>query len=264
MHPYINTAIKAARAASQGILRAYDNHSAIHIDLKGKHDYVTSADRDAEQCIVDILHEAYPRHNFITEEQGELTYGDENEVTWVIDPIDGTTNFIHRLPGFVISIAAQKQGKLEHGVIYHPITDELFTASRGGGAQLNGNRIRINTATKLDDTILSLGIPRDTASLEQYCHCLKQLQGSIAGIRRSGATALDLAYLAAGRIDGIWANDQKPWDMAAGILLIREAGGIVTDMDGGDDVFQKGNLVAANSKLIRPLLRLLRDNAITT
>ena len=263
MHPYINIAIKAARAASQRILHAYDNHGSIRIDIKGRHDYVTSADQEAEQCIVDILHEAYPTHNFITEEQGELTYGSPDEVTWIIDPIDGTTNFIHRLPNFVIAIAAKKQGKLEHAVIYHPITDELFSASRGGGAQLNGNRIRVNAATKLDDTILSLGIPRDAARLEQYCQCLKQIQGTIAGIRRSGATALDLAYLAAGRIDGIWANDQKPWDIAAGILLIREAGGIVTDMDGGDDIFQKGTLVSANSKLIRPLLKLLRDNAVS-
>jgi len=263
MHPYINTAIKAARAASQRILRAYDNHSTIRIGLKGKYNYVTSADQDAEQCIVDILHEAYPEHNFITEEQGELTYSNEAEVTWIIDPIDGTTNFIHRLPQFVLSIAAQKQGKLEHAVIYHPITDELFTASRGEGAQLNDNRIRVNNATKLDGTILSLCIPHDPKRLEQYCQCLKQLQGTIAGVRRSGATALDLAYLAAGRIDGIWANEQKPWDTAAGILLIREAGGIVTAMDGSDDIFKKGHLVSANRKLMRPLLKLLRDNAVS-
>jgi len=258
MHPHLNTAFKATREASRMIIRAMDRRASIKISEKSPNDFVTSVDQQAEAIIVETLHEAYPDHNFLTEEMGEIRHSD-SDITWIIDPIDGTTNFIHDLPNFVISIAAVQNNRLEHALIYAPLFDDLYTATRGRGSQLNGNRIRVSQHTKMDGALLSLGLPRNEENIDLYCDSVKALRHQLAGIRRCGATALDLAYVASGKLDGIWATDQHQWDIAAGALLIREAGGIVIDGQGGDNYLESGTLIAGNNKLIKPLLQQFRQ-----
>lgn len=257
MHPFLNTAIEAARKAGNHIVRATDKRSNIAISEKGKHDFVTSVDTRAEEILISILNEAYPKHNFITEERGEITFGDYDN-TWIIDPLDGTLNFIHGYPNYCISMAFRKDGRIEHGITYNPLTHDLFTASRGGGAQHNGKRIRVSKQLKLDDALLSIGVPRDPEYLPQYLASIENLHGRIAGVRKTGSTALDLAYVAAGMLDGFWNTDQKLWDLAAGTLMIKEAGGLVTDYQGSEAYFETQNVVAANPKLIRQILPLLK------
>ncbi len=257
MHPFITIAIRAAEAAGQIIARGYDRRDALKIGVKGRHNYVTEIDLAAEKRIVEIISEAYPHHGFITEEQGSL--GDSrHEYQWIIDPLDGTTNFIHGLPNFVVSIVCQKKGVSEAAVIYHPLTCDTYVAARGKGAQLNGQRMRVAKRDKFDGALLSLGAVRPEEHMGRYFNCIKALHGKVAGVRRSGATALELAYVAAGKLDGFWHEDSKPWDLAAGALLIREAGGVVTDRLGQENYLKNGSVVATNPKLMTALLTLLR------
>ena len=222
---------------------------------KGRNDYVSQADVEAERAVLDVLTRAYPDHGIIAEESGER---EGSEYTWVIDPLDGTTNFLHGFPMFAVSVAVKRAGVLEHGVVYDPLHDEMFTASRGEGAQLNGKRIRVSTTRKLAPSLLGTGFPfRDLGIIEPWMRSFQSLLPKTSGIRRAGAAALDLAYVAAGRLDGFWEFGLKPWDMAAGALLIREAGGLVADVSGGQDFLENGNLVAANPLIFEEFRKIV-------
>ena len=247
MHPMLNTAIRAARSAGDLILRASDNIGQLRIDQKGKNDYASEVDRKAEQEIIHIIKTAYPDHALLAEESGSHA---GNDYVWVIDPLDGTTNFLHGFPQYAVSIALKHKGRLEVGVVYDPMRDELFTASRGGGAMLNSRRLRVTQPTSLKGALLGTGFPFKTDQhLEAYLGMFRKLTMECAGIRRAGACALDLAYVAAGRLDGFWEIGVMEWDMAAGVLLIKEAGGVVTDFSFNDNYLQSGNLIAGSPKM---------------
>lgn len=249
MHPMLNIAVRAARSAGDVITRSIDNVGKLTIRLKGKNDYVTEVDKLAEQEIIRIIRKAYPDHAILAEESGR--HG-ESEYIWVIDPLDGTTNFLHGFPQFAVSIALKHKGRIEQGVVYDPLRQELFTATRGAGAMLNNRRIRVTQQTSLKGALLGTGFPfKAQHHLDAYLNMFRSLFIDSAGIRRAGAAALDLAYVAAGRLDGFWEIGLNEWDMAAGVLLIQEAGGIVTDFLNGEHYLTSGNLIAASPKLHR-------------
>jgi len=258
MHPTLTIATRAARKAGDIIVRAMDRIDTLTIKTKGPNDFVTEIDQAAEAAILQVISAAFPTNSFLTEESGEILKEDTDHI-WIIDPLDGTTNFIHGYPHYAVSIALQYKGRIEHGVIYNPVTQDLFTASRGKGASLNGKRIRVSNRSKLESALISTGMPKQKRHLQSYFASIEQMHGSIAGIRRSGSTTLDLAYVAAGFLDAYWNVETQPWDMAVGSLLIREAGGMVTDIDGGTDFMQAGSIVATNPKLIKPIIQLLHN-----
>ncbi len=256
MSPLLNIAIKAARQAGRVIVRALDRLDTIQVDAKGSNDFVSDVDRRAEAEIVQVIRKAYPDHAILAEEGGASGDG---EACWIIDPLDGTTNFLHGFPQFAVSIALARNGRLEQAVVYDPLSEELFTASRGAGAFCNQRRIRVSRTRGLAGSLLGTGFPyRDFAYLDEYLACFKSLMLKTAGIRRPGAAALDLAYVAAGRLDGFWEIGLKPWDMAAGALLIREAGGLVGDFAGGDDFLEHGHIVAGNPRVFKAILQDIR------
>lgn len=261
MHPHLNIAISAARSAGRVILRAIVDISRIQISTKhGKKDYVTNVDKSAEAEIIKVIHKAYPKHNILAEESGEQAGSDnDSPYTWIIDPLDGTTNFLHGFPHFVVSIAVKHNDVLAHGVIYDPIRDELFTASKGSGTQLNGRRIRVSACRTLETALLGTGFAYRRLDVEddKFIAVFVKILTSIVDIRRTGSAALDLAYVASGRLDGYWEMGLKPWDMAAGALIIREAGGLVGDFNGDDKFLQSGRIAAANPKLYPLLLKEL-------
>jgi myo-inositol-1(or 4)-monophosphatase len=233
----------------------FDQLDRLEYSSKGRNDYVSQADVEAERAVLDVLTRAYPDHGIIAEESGER---EGSEYTWVIDPLDGTTNFLHGFPMFAVSVADKRGGVLEHGVVYDPLHDEMFTASRGEGAQLNGKRLRVSTTRQLAPSLLGTGFPfRDLGIIEPWMRSFQSLLPKTSGIRRAGAAALDLAYVAAGRLDGFWEFGLKPWDMAAGALLIREAGGLVADVSGGQDFLENGNLVAANPLIFEEFRKIV-------
>jgi myo-inositol-1(or 4)-monophosphatase len=233
----------------------FDQLDRLEYSSKGRNDYVSQADVEAERAVLDVLTRAYPDHGIIAEESGER---EGSEYTWVIDPLDGTTNFLHGFPMFAVSVAVKRGGVLEHGVVYDPLHDEMFTASRGEGAQLNGKRLRVSTTRQLAPSLLGTGFPfRDLGIIEPWMRSFQSLLPKTSGIRRAGAAALDLAYVAAGRLDGFWEFGLKPWDMAAGALLIREAGGLVADVSGGQDFLENGNLVAANPLIFEEFRKIV-------
>lgn len=256
MQPMLKTAIDAARAAGQIINRAALNLDQVKVGQKGAHDIVTDIDQEAEALIRDMLITAYPNHAFEGEESG-LSGNVKSECRWIVDPIDGTTNFTHGLPHYAVSIGMELNGKLEHAVIYNPATNDLFTASRGSGAFLNNRRIRVSTRTRLNEALLANAIP--LVSLKSRPELLRlqtQLRFNSSGLRNTGSAALDLAYVAAGFIDGFVGAGLKTWDLAAGALLVKEAGGLLTDFTGEGD-FMAGDVVAATPKLLPVLLREL-------
>ncbi len=258
--PLVNVAIQAARAAGDLIVRALDRPDKITIQEKNPRDFVTNVDQMAEREIISIIQKAYPQHSFLAEESGQT--GD-SEGLWIIDPIDGTRNFIHGFPHFAVSIAYRYRNRIEHGVIYDPLRQELFTASRGKGAHLNERRIRVSTQKKLEQCLLGTGFPSHHPVEVQNLY-LKMLQGLLpicGDVRRAGAATLDLAYVACGRLDGFWELGLKPWDMAAGVLLIKEAGGLVCSPQGGEDYLKTGDIVAANPKVLRQLLQVWKSPA---
>jgi myo-inositol-1(or 4)-monophosphatase len=259
--PLINIAIEAARAAGNIIVRSMNRLNTIKIAEKRPNDFVTEVDQRVEQEIISIIKKGYPSHAILAEESGE-TKGDDYQ--WIIDPIDGTRNFIHGFPHFAVSIAVTYKNKIEHGLIYDPIRQELFTASRGKGAQLNDHRIRVSTRKNLKECLLGTGFAfRHVENKESTQGKIIRAILPICGdIRRAGAATLDLAYVACGRLDGFWELGLQPWDMAAGILLIKEAGGIVCDPHGGEDYFKTGNIVAANSTIMRQFLKLIKPQLI--
>lgn len=258
----LNIAVRAARAAGDIIVRSMDRVEALHIDEKGRNDFATEIDHRAEQEIIRTLLGAYPDHSIIAEESGVHA---GNEFTWIIDPLDGTTNFIHGFPQFAVSIALTRRGKIEQGVVYDPLRQEMFTASRGAGAMLNNRRIRVSKQTGLKGALLGTGFPfKQQNHLEPYLNMFRALFLDTAGIRRAGAAALDLAYVAAGRFDGFWEIGLREWDMAAGILLIQEAGGIVSDLRGSDNYLRSGNIVAASPRLHGHLIEALQPHLTDT
>lgn len=262
MHPMVNVALAAARKAGEIIVRAADRIDLVEVRRKSGSDYVTEIDVAAEREIVQNLRKAYPDHEFLAEEgTAGAPPGGASPWRWIIDPLDGTTNFSRGIPHFAVSIACMKDGRIEHAVVLDPVRREEFTATRGAGAQLNGKRLRVSTRTLNKDALLGTGIPfRGTSSalLGPYMETLRELADRTAGIRRAGVASLDLAYVAAGRFDGFWEIGLQPWDIAAGALLVQEAGGLVSDFEGGHDWLQSGDIVAANPKCLKPLLQVIR------
>lgn len=254
----LNIAIRAARSAGDLILRSSDNIGQLNVDQKGKNDYASEVDRAAEREIINIIRTAYPDHAILAEESG-LHKG--NDFVWVIDPLDGTTNFLHGFPQYAVSIALKYRGKLEVAVIYDPLRDELFTAKRGGGAMLNSRRLRVTNQTSMKGALIGTGFPFKTdLHLDAYIGMFKAITTEAAGIRRAGAAALDLAYVAAGRLDGFWEIGVMEWDMAAGILLIKEAGGVVTDFSFNDNYLTSGNVIAGSPKMHQVMYQLIEPH----
>ena len=259
MEPMITVALNAARKAVLLLEKMTQHTGPQMIEIKGRNDYVTEVDKAVEKEIIYHLRKAYPTHCFRGEENG-LIEGEDKESEWIIDPIDGTTNFINGIPHFAISIAYAHKGQLQHAVILDPSKREEFTASKGKGATLNNRRIRVNNRKSLDGALISTGIPFNGYALEnidEYLSAMKEIVGQTSGIRRMGAASLDLAYVAAGRYDGYWEMNLKPWDIAAGILLIKEAGGIVSDFKGGNTMLDSGNVVCGSPKVFKPLLQVV-------
>ena len=256
MHPTVNIAVRAARAAGDIIVRNMDRIDRLKIVSKKTNDFVTEVDQKAEAAIIDVLQQAYPEYGILAEESG--TQKDDAEFQWIIDPLDGTTNFLHGFPQFAVSIALKHKNRLETGVIYDPVTQELFTAARGEGAQLNGKKIRVSGHKGIEGALLGTGFPyHDQSYLDTYLETMKTLMAPAAGIRRPGSAALDLAWLAAGRIDGFWEFNLNAWDIAAGILIVREAGGIITDFAGNDDYLKSGDIIAASPKVFPEMLKVI-------
>src|SRR3954468_15495254 len=253
MQPLLNIAVKAARRAGDIIVRAIPRLEAVEVQSKGRNDFVTEIDRAAEADIIETVRRLHPDHAFLAEESGASA--NQSDVVWIIDPLDGTTNFMHGFPTFAVSIACQVKGRIEHGVVFDPMRQELFTASRGDGAQLEGRRMRVSKQATLEGSLIATGFPyrADSPWIDEYLAMLKSVMIKAAGLRRPGAAALDLAYVAAGRVDGFWELGLKPWDTAAGTLLITEAGGRVGTLS-GEEYMQGGHIVAGAPKLYASLV----------
>ena len=252
--------VKAARRASQIINRASHDVEHLKITTKQHSDFVTEVDRAAEAAIIDVLREAYPDYGILAEESG-ASGGDASEYQWIIDPLDGTTNFIHGFPQYAVSIALLHKGQVVQGVIYDTLRNEMFTASKGGGAFLNERRIRVSKCLKIENALLGTGFPfRMFEHIDAYLGVFKNLTQRASGIRRTGSAALDLAYVASGRLDGFWEFGVYPWDIAAGCLLISEAGGLVGDLAGGESYLKSGNIVAATPKVFAQLLQAIEPH----
>ena len=286
MQPMLNIALRAARSAGELIFRSIERLDVISVNEKDAKDYVTEVDRAAEQTIVAALRKAYPTHAIMGEEGGFIEgSGEGADYLWVIDPLDGTTNFIHGVPHFAVSIACKYKGRLEHAVVLDPVRQEEFTASRGRGgpphrrpppgprrhnpgraprgAALNGRRLRVSGRKSLEGALLGTGFPfRDNQidNLDNYLNMFRSLVGQTAGIRRAGAASLDLAYVAAGRYDAFWEFGLSEWDMAAGALLVQEAGGLVSDFTGSHEFLEKGHIVAGNTKCFKALLTTIQPH----
>ena len=256
MHPMMNIGIRAVRSAGDFIIRSMDQLQGIEVTEKSRNDYVSEVDRRAELMIIDILRKAYPDHAILAEESGRQGGGDYQ---WIIDPLDGTTNFLHGFPQFAISVALKHRGILNQGIIYDPLRQELFTASRGDGAHLDGRRIRVARLNSLEGALIGTGFPfRSLDRLDSYIEVFRELTAVTAGIRRPGAASLDLAYVASGRLDGFWEYGLEQWDIAAGALLIREAGGFISDIDSGSPWTDSANVVAGNLAVHDLLLEVIR------
>ena len=258
----LTIALRAARKAGELIERALERVDVVAFEEKGRNDFVTDIDKASEKEIIYHLRKAYPDHMILGEETGRSgnDSGTPSDYEWIIDPLDGTTNFIHGIPHFAVSIACLYKGQIEHAVVLNPITREEFTASRGKGAALNGRRIRVTPRRGLNGALIGTGIPFNGFAYENitpYLAALQEIAGQTAGIRRPGAASLDLAYVAAGRFDGFWEMNLKSWDIAAGVLLVKEAGGLVSDFKGGNSFMDKGNIVCASPKVFKPLLQIV-------
>ncbi|RCX31824.1 inositol-1-monophosphatase [Thioalbus denitrificans] len=255
MHPLVNIAVNAARRAGNVITRAIPKLDALQVQTKGRHDFVSDVDRMAEAEIIQVIRKAYPDHAILAEESGAQGSA---EVVWLIDPLDGTTNFLHNFPHYAVSIAVQIRGRLEHGIIYDPVRQELFTASRGSGVQLDGRRVRVSRLNGVEGALLGTGFPfRQPQRLEVYLKTFNALFPQAADIRRAGSAALDLAYVAAGRLDGYWEFGLQPWDMGAGALMVQESGGLVGDFGGGSNFLSSGNIVAGSPKVFKGMLQAI-------
>ena len=256
----LNTAVKAARKAGSIITRASSDIDRLTIRSKRKNDFVSEVDHAAEEAIIRVLREAYPAHGILAEESGARDI--DAEFVWVIDPLDGTTNFLHGFPQYCVSIGLMHKGVPNQAVVFDPNRNELFTASKGVGAYLNDRRIRVSKVDKVEDALMGTGFPfREVGHLDDYLRMFRNVTLNCAGVRRPGAAALDLAWVAAGRIDGFWEIGLSPWDMAAGALLVREAGGLIGDLEGEDKFLESGRVVASNGKIFGALLKVLTQKA---
>ncbi|HHX36275.1 MAG TPA: inositol monophosphatase [Gammaproteobacteria bacterium] len=262
MQPMLNIALRAARGAGELIMRSIERLDTISVSEKDAKDYVTEIDRAAEQHIITAILKAHPNHGINAEESGRIAGKDEGaDYEWIIDPLDGTTNFIRGVPHFAVSIACKYRGRIEHAVIIDPIRQEEFTASRGRGAAFNGRRMRVSKRKTLDTALLATGFPFRVGQLEymdNYMSMFKDLAVQSAGIRRAGAASLDLAYVAAGRYDAFWEYGLSEWDMAAGALLIQEAGGLISDFNGGHNYLDSGHIVAGGPKCFKAVLTTIQ------
>ncbi len=255
----LNVMVQAAVKAGKSLARDFGEVQNLQVSLKGPGDYVSQADRRAEEIIFNELSKARPGYGFLMEERGVVA-GSDDQHRWIVDPLDGTTNFLHGIPIFAISIALERQGQLVAGLVYNPAMDELYTAERGGGAFVNDRRLRVAGRSRLSDAVIGTGVPHlGRGKHGSYLPELRTLMSEVAGIRRFGSASLDLAYVAAGRVDGFWENWLSAWDLAAGILLIREAGGFVSDTAGGNDMLDSGSIVAGNEVIHRLLLKALKQ-----
>ncbi|KMT64713.1 inositol-1-monophosphatase [Catenovulum maritimum] len=258
MHPMLTIAVRAARKAGHVIARGFSELDRITISNKTDNDFVTNIDNEAEAAIIATIRQSYPNHSFIGEEGGHQP-GEDKDFVWVIDPLDGTTNFARGVPHFAVSIALQVKGKTEVAVIYDPIRDELFTAVKGAGAQLNEFKIRAANKKEMTGTLLATGFPfKAKQHFDAYMGTFGAMFKLGGDIRRAGSAALDLAYVAAGRIDVYWELGLKPWDIAAGDLIVREAGGMMTDFVGGHNYLKSGNIVCGNGRLVGQTLKEIK------
>jgi myo-inositol-1(or 4)-monophosphatase len=254
----LNVMVAAARKAARSLSRDFREVEKLQVSIKGPGNFVSAADHRAEAILREELAKARPGYGFLGEEGG-LVAGSDKTHTWIVDPLDGTTNFLHGIPQFCISIGLERQGTMIAGVVYNPVVDELFTAERGKGAFLNDQRLRVAARRDLGEAVFACGLPhRGRGDLALFRTEFAAIQDKVAGLRRFGAAALDLAWVAAGRVDAYWERDISPWDIAAGLLLVREAGGFVTDVDGKDTMMQTGSIVAGNETMHHELLNLLK------
>ena len=259
MNPVLTIAKRAALSAGRILLRHFDHLERLTVTTKQHSDFVSEADVQAEREIIQTLRKTYPNHGILAEESGEQPGQDEYQ--WLIDPLDGTTNFLHGIPHFAVSIAFRHKNRLEAALVYDPIRQEMFVASRGESAQLNDRRIRVSNVVPMETALLGTGFPfRHPQYQPAYLSLFNTLMGKCLEIRRAGAASLDLAYVAAGRLDGFWEIGLKPWDMAGGALLVLEAGGLVGDFGGGNDFLQSGNIVAGNPKIFKALLQEMQPH----
>ena len=260
MQPMLNIAVRAARRAGDIIIRSLNRVHQLEVRSKDRNDFVTDVDTKAEQDIIETIRRTFPDHAFLAEESGRTaSRSGSDEFVWMIDPLDGTTNFLHGFPQFAVSLAVERRGKLEHAVVYDPMRQELFTASRGDGAQVDGKRMRVTKQLELDGSLIGTGFPfrANRQWLDAYLEMLKLMMQQTAGVRRPGSAALDLAYVAAGRLDGFWELGLSPWDTAAGTLLITEAGGMVGTLS-GHEYKQEGHIIAGSPKIYAAMVEAFR------
>ena len=258
--PMLNIALKAARAACTIMNRASDNLSSLEVHKKAHHDYVSEVDMACERTIIDILREAYPTHQILAEETG-VTGPEKSAFQWIIDPLDGTTNFLHGFPQYAVSIALKRENEVIEAVVADPVANEVFTATRGVGAFVNGRRLRVSKRSQMAEALVGTGFPfRRTDDYDAFLKVFREVAQSTSGLRRAGAASLDLAYVAAGRLDAFWEANLKSWDKAAGSLLVLEAGGLVTDFKGESDYLEKGQIIAGTPKIFGQLLPMVQRN----
>jgi myo-inositol-1(or 4)-monophosphatase len=256
MHGMVNIAVRAARRAGELMVRQLNQLESLRIVEKSRNDFVTQVDQAAEAAIIEVIRDHYPEHAILAEESGA---SGDHEYQWIVDPLDGTTNYLHGFPVFSVSIAVARRGELEHGVVYDPLRQEIFTASRGEGAQLDGRRIRVSKRTSLRQSLVATGFPyrANLVHMDRYLEMLRAVMLECSGVRRPGSAALDLCYVAAGRVDAFFELGLSKWDIAAGALIIREAGGRISDFHGRDGYLDSGNVVAGTPKVYAALSKLL-------
>jgi len=259
LSPALNVMTAAARKAGRALIRDFGEIENLQVSMKGPGDFVTTADKRTERILVDELSKARPGYPFLVEESGVIE-GPDKSHRFIIDPLDGTTNFMHGIPHFAISIALERDGQIVSGLVFNPVTDELFVAEKGAGAYLNDKRLRVAARRQISDTLSATGIPfMGKGGHALFLAELAAVMARSTGVRRFGSAALDLAWVAAGRYDAFWERDLKPWDMAAGLLLVREAGGIATDLEGGEMIFATGEVLASNEALHPQFLKMLKE-----
>jgi myo-inositol-1(or 4)-monophosphatase len=260
LSPALNVMTAAARKASRALIRDFGELENLQVSMKGPADFVTSADQRTERILIAELSKARPGYGFLVEESG-IVEGPDKSHRFIIDPLDGTTNFLHAIPHFAISIALEREGQIQSAVIYNPISDEMYTAERGHGGFLNDKRLRVSARKHVRESVFATGMPfLGKEGHDRFLAELEPVMAAAAGVRRFGAASLDLAYVAAGRFDGYWERGLAPWDIAAGLLLVREASGVATDLDGGAKMLDRGDILAANENLHPQLLKLLKDS----
>jgi myo-inositol-1(or 4)-monophosphatase len=257
MHPLLNTAVKAARRAGKVIMRYAGQLDRLTVESKGRNDFVSQVDREAEAEILDVILRAYPDHAVLAEETGQRGQGD---YLWIIDPLDGTTNYLHGYPQYAVSIGLWHQGKPFQAVVFDPLKNELYTASRGAGAQINDRRMRVSGITQFNNALLGTGFPfREMDHLEVFINTFRAILPEVSGVRRAGSASLDLAHVACGKLDGFWEFGLSPWDMAAGCLLVLEAGGMVSDFCGGQKFLETGHVAVGSPRIHDELLKLVQS-----